>query len=104
VPGCKIHVEFFDEECPNCKQEYAELKGHVLSNGNDKLANQKKLNYPKKYKEFSEDRAKRLYEELLIQFLNPPNNLTEVEAAKKTCSIIKKQCLIRGIPIWEWLK
>jgi hypothetical protein len=104
MPGCKIHIDFFDEECPDCKHEYAELKGHVLSGENDNNTNQKKFNYPKKYKEFSEDRAKRLYEELLLQFLNPPDSLTEVEAASKACSIIKKQCLIRGISIWEWLK
>jgi hypothetical protein len=104
MPGCKIHVDFFDEKCLDCKQEYAELKGHVLSEGNDDHGNQKTLSYPKKYKDFSEGRAKRLYEQLLIQFLSPPDSLTEVDAARKACSIIKKQCLIRGIPIWEWLK
>lgn len=103
MPGCKIHVDFFDEDCPDCKYEYAELKGHNLS-GNNGYTNQKNLGNPKKYKEFSEERAKRLYEDLLLQFLNPPDSLTEVEAARKACSIIKKQCLIRGITIWEWLK
>jgi hypothetical protein len=58
----------------------------------------------KKYKEFSEERARRLYEQLLLQFLNPPYRLSEVEAAKRARYIIKKQCLIRGVPIWIWLK
>jgi hypothetical protein len=103
MPGCKVHTDFFDGACPDCKYEYAELKGHILS-GNNSHTIQKNLDNPKKYKEFSEERAKRLYEELLLQFLNTSDNLTEVEAARKACSIIKKQCLIRSITIWEWLK
>ena len=103
MSGCKVHADFFDDTCPNCKYEYAELKGHIVSS-NDNSANGDNLDNRKKYKEFPEVRAKRLYEELLLQFLNPPYNLTEVEAARKASSIIKKQCLIRGIPTWQWLK
>jgi hypothetical protein len=103
MSGCRVHADFFDDNCPNCKYEYAELKGQILSS-NDNSANGDNLDNRKKYKEFPEARAKRLYEELLLQFLNSPYNLTEVEAARKARSIIKKQCLIRGIPTWQWLK
>ena len=55
----------------------------------------------KKYKEFSEQRAKRLYEDLLLQFLK--SNYTEIEAAEKARSIIRKQCNLRGMPYWSWI-
>ena len=57
----------------------------------------------KVYKEFSEERAKKLYEELLIQFLRT-KSVNEVEAARRARQIIRKQCAIRGIQIWSWLK
>jgi hypothetical protein len=55
----------------------------------------------KKYKEFTEDRAKMLYEELLLQYLKSGTN--ETEADKKAKAIIKKQCRIRRIQFWPWL-
>jgi hypothetical protein len=55
----------------------------------------------KKYKEFTEDRAKRLYEELMLQYLRSGKN--EIEADEKAKGIIKKQCSIRGLPFWQWL-
>ena len=54
-----------------------------------------------KYKEFTEERAKRLYEELLLQYLK--GSSSENEAAEKARSIIRKQCSIRGIPFWSWI-
>jgi hypothetical protein len=54
----------------------------------------------KKYKEFTEERAKKLYEELLLQYLK--SGVSEIEADKKAKAIIRKQCSIRGMPLWSW--
>jgi hypothetical protein len=103
---CNIHKNFFDENCHDCKLEYAELKGLDQSMIQDdktakKISN--KSDGKKVYKEFSEERAKKLYEELLIQFLRT-KSVNEVEAARRARQIIRKQCAIRGIQIWSWLK
>jgi hypothetical protein len=103
---CNIHKNFFDENCHDCKLEYAELKGLDQSMIQDdktakKISN--KSGGKKVYKEFSEERAKKLYEELLIQFLRT-KSVNEVEAARRARQIIRKQCAIRGIQIWSWLK
>jgi hypothetical protein len=88
---CTIHSEFFEDSCSACKQEYMELKRidevGVTSN--------------KKYKEFTEERAKKLYEELLLQYLR--SGASEVEADQKAKAIIKKQCNLRKMPFWSWL-
>jgi hypothetical protein len=55
----------------------------------------------KKYKELTEERAKKLYEEVMLQYLKGGSN--EEEAAKKARAILRKQCAIRGIPYWPWL-
>jgi len=55
----------------------------------------------RKYKEFTEERAKKLYEELLLQYLK--SGVAETEAAAKAKAIIKKQCSIRGLAFWSWL-
>ena len=104
---CNIHKNFFDENCKDCKLEYAELKGldqHMIQDDEDgtkKLSH--KSSNKKQYKEFSEERAKKLYEELLIQFLRT-KSMNEFEAARRARQIIRKQCAIRGIQIWNWLK
>ena len=103
---CNIHKSFFDENCHDCKLEYAELKGLDKSmiqddNTTKKISN--KSSGKKVYKEFSEERAKKLYEELLIQLLRT-KSVNEVEAARRARQIIRKQCAIRGIQIWSWLK
>ena len=103
---CNIHKNFFDENCHDCKLEYAELKGLDQSMIQDdktakKISN--KSGSKKVYKEFSEERAKKLYEELLIQFLRT-KSVNEVEVARRARQIIRKQCAIRGIQIWSWLK
>jgi hypothetical protein len=54
----------------------------------------------KKYKEFTEKRAKKLYEELMLQYLKSGTN--EVDADRKAKAIIRKQCSIRGMPFWPW--
>jgi hypothetical protein len=54
----------------------------------------------RKYKEFTEERAKKLYEELMLQYLK--GGLSETEADRKAKAIIRKQCSIRGMPFWPW--
>ena len=105
MSACRIHKNFFDDNCPDCKLEYAELKG---LNQTKSLDNEEstKLAYEsskKAYKEFSEERAKKLYEELLIQYMRT-KSLNEVEAARRARQIIRKQCAIRGIEAWSWIK
>jgi hypothetical protein len=56
----------------------------------------------KYYKEFTEERAKRLYKDLLLQFLRS-SKYNEFEASQKARSIIRKQCLLRNMPFWPWL-
>ena len=67
----------------------------------DKTSNKSRTK--REYKEFSEQRAKKLYEELLIQFLRT-KSMDENEAASRARQIIRKQCAIRGIEVWNWLK
>ena len=112
---CCIHTNFFDDTCTDCRKEYAELKGMrkvndtsgyklVDSNSasNNKMQLQRERELPKYYKEFTEERAKRLYEDLLVQFLRS-KKYSEIEASQKARSIIKKQCLLRHIQYWSWL-
>ncbi len=75
-----------------CKQEYWEMKDSVQRVSTREI---------KKYKDFTEDRAKKLYEELMLQYLKNGKNAEEADAKAK--SIIKKQCRIRGLPLWNWL-
>ena len=87
---CPVRTDFFDDSCDYCKQEYREMK-HVGEQEDS----------TKKYKEFTEERAKKLYEELMLQYIK--GGTGEVEADKKAKAIIKKQCNIRGLPFWQWL-
>lgn len=85
---CTLHPDFFDDSCEICRQEYREMKGvgeHVS----------------KKYKEFTEERAKKLYEEVLLQYLKGGAN--DIEAAGKAKAVVRKQCALRGLPYWSWL-
>jgi len=79
-----IHTHFFEDNCIECKKEYREMKGigqSTLSNKNVQFDKATKVHSNiEKYKEFSEERAKRLYEELLVQYLKNGNN--EIEAAE----------------------
>jgi hypothetical protein len=110
---CKTHTNFFDDNCDLCKQEYQDLKGipsnETLSynhHDRDKIKNNicvaKEANRnTKTYKAFTEDRAKKLYEQLLLQYLK--SSSSEAEAADKARNIIRKQCSIRKIPFWSWI-
>jgi hypothetical protein len=89
---CLVHTEVFDDSCATCRQEYLEMKGSEGEPGNQDI---------KKYKEFTEERAKRLYEELMLQYLE--TGIIEIDADKKAKAIIKKQCSIRRMPFWSWL-
>jgi hypothetical protein len=54
-----------------------------------------------KYKEFTEERAKKLYEELLVQYLK--KNCNEIEASERAKKILRKQCSMRGMSSWDWI-
>ena len=54
-----------------------------------------------KYKELSEERAKKLYEEIMLQYIK--HGMTAVEADARAKSILRKQCAIRGINPWTWV-
>lgn len=105
MQGCSVHTRFFDDNCSECKREYNEMKGisYLTNSTSDNTQNKKRSasSTRTKYKEFTEERAKKLYEELLLQYLRCSPN--ENEAAEKARSIIRKQCSIRGIPFWSWL-
>lgn len=55
----------------------------------------------KRYREFTEERAKKLYEELMLQYLK--GGAAEIDADKKAKAILRKQCSIRGMPFWSWI-
>ena len=89
---CEIHKDFFDDSCDACRQEYLGLKG---------IGDENPEPSTKKYKELTEERAKKLYEELMLQYLK--TGLPEREADRKAKAIVRKQCAIRGIDGWQWL-
>ena len=105
---CSIHTEFFDDLCSECKEEYNELKGNIVgkpsiqgSDAEDGSETYRTKNRNRGYKEFTEERAKKLYAELLVQYIKKSS--TEKEAARKARAIIRKQCRLRGIPFWSWI-
>ena len=101
MTGCAIHINFFDDRCSECKKEYAELKGLNEAHSDNDNKSMTDKNQEKKYKEFSEERAKKLYEDLLLQFLR--GNYNEIDASEKARSVIRKQCNLRGMPYWSWI-
>lgn len=102
---CSVHTRFFDEHCVECNSEYREMKGIVEESNSDNENDQdnKTTVYPniEKYKEFTEERAKKLYGELLVQYLK--KNCNEIEASERAKKIIRKQCSMRGMPSWDWI-
>ena len=54
------------------------------------------------YKEFTEERAKKLYEEIFLQYLKK-GNISEAESIERSKKIIRKQCLMRNIEPWSWV-
>jgi hypothetical protein len=106
---CPIHTRFFDDLCPQCRKEYKELKGLGENNlmtqtiGSDTYGLDIEYRDELKnrnYKEFTEERAKKLYAELLVQYLKKSCN--EKEAAERARAIIRKQCRLRGMTSWSW--
>ncbi|MGH9974501.1 MAG: hypothetical protein ACRD8Z_01520 [Nitrososphaeraceae archaeon] len=98
---CTVHVDFFVDNCAECKREYAELKGHDdLSQMTKKERRRTAKVGVSNYKEFTEERAKKLYEDLILQYLG--KEIGELEAAERARSIIRKQCMVRGIKVWPW--
>jgi hypothetical protein len=52
------------------------------------------------YREFTEEGAKKLYGEIVVQYL--AKSCKEEEAARKAHAIIRKQCTLREMPFWSW--
>ena len=103
VVSCLKHSKFFDETCEICKKEYFFVKGLEDKDGFiiiDKkiVENQEKQSV---YKEFTEEKAKQLYEKLFLYYLQ--NLKDEKDASNKAKSIITKQCQIRKIEPWKWI-
>ena len=94
--GCSVHTHFFDDNCIECKKEYREMKGigqSTLSNENDQCHKATRVHSNiEKYKGGKE---------LLVQYLKSGRN--EIEAAERAKRIIRKQCSMRGISIWNWV-
>ena len=103
VVSCLQHQNFFDEACEICKKEYFFVKGLEEKDGSliiDKhLAPRKEKEFF--YKEFTEEKAKQLYEKLFLYYLK--NLKDEKDASNKAKSIIMKQCRIRNIEPWNWI-
>ena len=103
---CNLHEFFFDWNCNDCKEEYKNLKG---TNKIDEESHEevesikaKKIKKINDYKEFTEERAKKLYEEIFLQYLKK-GNISEAESIERSKKIIRKQCLMRNIEPWSWV-
>ena len=102
---CDTHRFFFDWSCHICKEEYQNLKGinTIKSENYDEIRFEERAKKKgrKGYKEFNEERAKKLYEEIFLQYLKK-GNLSEEESINRSKTIIRKQCKLRGIEPWSW--
>jgi hypothetical protein len=105
LANCNTHKFFFDWSCHLCKEEYNDLKGTNRKN----TENRDKINFEKekdiklkRYKEFDEERAKKLFEEIFLQYLKK-GNMSEEESINRSKTIIRKQCEMRGIRPWPWV-
>ncbi len=100
---CNNHTSHFEDSCDQCKIEYFSLKGLVKSN--DSVYSVERNSHVQsnsfKYKEFSEEKAKDLYQKLFLYYIK--KTTTESEASKRAKKIIKLQCLKRQITPWSWL-
>lgn len=107
---CSVHTDFFDDSCQDCRQEYLEMKGVGVNDSVEEEGEGQQGRRPigeekekvKKYKEFTEERAKKLFEEIMLQYLKS-GSTTDSEAAEKAKAVVRKQCAIRGMPYWSWL-
>ena len=106
VVRCNIHENFFDWNCIDCKEEYKDLKGANTTDEKSQIKDMYDNNKADKrndnYKEFTEERAKKLYEEIFLQYLRK-GNLNEEECIERSKSIIRKQCSLRNIEPWSWV-
>jgi hypothetical protein len=106
VTKCNLHEFFFDWNCNDCKEEYKNLKGtnkiEEESQGEVEPIKAKKIKKENDYKEFTEERAKKLYEEIFLQYLKK-DKITEAEAIERSKRIIRKQCLMRNMEPWSWV-
>jgi hypothetical protein len=102
VVACLKHLQFFDETCEMCKKEYFFVKG--LEDKDDVIIDKNVEESQHKqsvYKEFTEEKAKQLYEKLFLYYLKKLKD--EKDASNKAKSIINKQCHIRNIKPWNWI-
>jgi hypothetical protein len=105
VIKCNIHEFFFDGNCNDCKEEYRDLKGtNKIEESYEKVRpiKTKKVKKINDYKEFTEERAKKLYEEVFLQYLKK-GNISEGESIERSKKIVRKQCLMRNIEPWSWV-
>ena len=73
----------------------------VISNLIDKNVEESQDKQQSVYKEFTEEKAKQLYEKLFLYYLKKLQD--EKDASNKAKSIINKQCYIRNIKPWNWI-
>ncbi len=73
-----------------------------LENHDKTIINKEKVKELKSYKEFNEERAKKLYEDIFLQYLKK-GNMSEEESINRSKTIIRKQCQMRGIEPWSWV-
>ena len=103
---CNLHEFFFDWNCNDCKEEYKNLKGtnKIEEESHEEVEpiKAKKIKKKKDYKEFTEERAKKLYEEIFLQYLKK-GNISEAESIERSKKIIRKQCLMCNIEPWSWV-
>lgn len=100
--SCLEHQNFFDDKCEICKKEYLFIKGLEEKDPiiiNKAVTANKAKQFP--YKDFTEEKAKQLYETLFLYYLK--NLKDEKDASIKAKSIIIKQCHIRNIRPWNWI-
>ena len=105
VTKCNIHDFFFEWSCHLCKEEYNDLKGtNTIKPENSDVTDVTKEKDAKSkiYKEFNEERAKKLFEEVFIQYLKK-GTMSEEESINRSKMIIRKQCELRGIEPWAWI-
>ena len=75
----------------------------IKSENSDKTEIKKEKDVKSKsYKEFNEERAKKLFEEVFIQYLKK-GTMSEEESINRSKMIIRKQCELRGIEPWSWI-
>ena len=92
---------FFEDDCIECGKEIQENEAGLDRSNSDSRNNQNKSKQKVKDIEFTEERAKKLYEELLVQYLK--KNCNAIEASERSKKIIRKQCSMRGMSSWDWI-